>query len=243
MIIRIGKRPFYLPLGHRLFLLRMREQEVLHRYLLPFRQGDALLDVGCGEGYATDKLGRLCQRAVGIDRDREVLRLAHAEHGGSGRYLAADSQHLPFPSAVYQKILSQCVLEHVADDQRALREIRRVARPDGVVALSVDSFSNPGIPRWFIQWQRQRFDVRRFYRLRDLQDKAEEAGLGITDHTYLFNNPLSMMLAMVAVRARPALYPASPFLATVSRRADQRNPQATCGILLATRLVPLPSSQ
>ncbi len=49
----------------------------------------------------------------------------------------ADLTRLPFPDASYDAVLASHVLEHIADDRRALREVRRVLRPGGFAALPV----------------------------------------------------------------------------------------------------------
>lgn len=49
----------------------------------------------------------------------------------------ADLTRLPFADASWDCIFASHVLEHVADDERALREIRRVLRPGGIAVLPV----------------------------------------------------------------------------------------------------------
>jgi SAM-dependent methyltransferase len=48
-----------------------------------------------------------------------------------------DLEHLPFPDSDFDVILCSHVLEHVADDQSCMRELRRVLRPGGFMLLSV----------------------------------------------------------------------------------------------------------
>lgn len=49
----------------------------------------------------------------------------------------ADMQALPFPDASYDFVFASHVLEHVPDDHAALREIRRILRPEGIAILAV----------------------------------------------------------------------------------------------------------
>ncbi len=59
----------------------------------------------------------------------------------------ADLMDLPFGPESFDVILCVHVLEHVADDRRAMRELRRVLRPDGFAAILVPV--QPGRPETF----------------------------------------------------------------------------------------------
>jgi SAM-dependent methyltransferase len=48
-----------------------------------------------------------------------------------------DLQALPFPNASYDFVYASHVLEHVADDARAIREIHRILKPGGIAVLPV----------------------------------------------------------------------------------------------------------
>jgi ubiquinone/menaquinone biosynthesis C-methylase UbiE len=48
-----------------------------------------------------------------------------------------DILSLPFKDATYDCIFASCVLEHISDDRKAIQEIRRILRPNGIALLSV----------------------------------------------------------------------------------------------------------
>jgi SAM-dependent methyltransferase len=99
-----------------------------------------VLDDGCGLGLYLERLASQAQSACGVEFDADRARQA----AGRGlRVARATAEHLPFPGLSYDLILSHEVLEHVADDRRALEEIARVLRPGGRVILFVPNRGYP----------------------------------------------------------------------------------------------------
>ena len=104
---------------------------------LELRDRARVLDCGCGMGFYLMVMGNLWNLdLVGLDADPERLRWAE-EHGIPGELVLGDAQRLPFPDASFDAVLMTEVLEHLPDDDAALREVLRVLRPGGVVAISV----------------------------------------------------------------------------------------------------------
>ena len=68
---------------------------------------------------------------------RRACRYETADLAMPGVDHRADLTRLPFPDASYDAVLASHVLEHIRDDRRALREVRRVLRPGGFAALPV----------------------------------------------------------------------------------------------------------
>lgn len=110
-------------------------------YLLPeLCPGLDVLDVGCGPGTITADLAALVApgRVTGVDAAEDVLekaRAAAAERGLENvEFAVADVHDLDFPDDSFDIVHAHQVLQHVGDPVRALREMRRVCRPGGVVA-------------------------------------------------------------------------------------------------------------
>ncbi len=121
---------------------RWRTAENSAAYLLPALQpGQTLLDVGCGPGNLTvDLAARVAPgRVVGIDRSAAVLDLARAEAASAGagnvEFRTGDAYALPFEDGSVDVAHAHQVLQHLGDPVAALRELRRVTRPGGVVAV------------------------------------------------------------------------------------------------------------
>jgi SAM-dependent methyltransferase len=106
--------------------------------------GERLLDAGCGEGRHCFGALERGARVVGIDLDRECLKLAArplrsraASLGSLGDMIRGDTFHLPFADESFDAVICSEVMEHVHDYRGAARELARVTRPRGRVAVTI----------------------------------------------------------------------------------------------------------
>jgi len=120
---------------------RWRTAENSASYLLPhLAAGMSLLDVGCGPGTITaDLAARLAPGAVtALEMTDAALDLARAEAAERGtaniEFAVGDVHALAFPDGTFDVVHAHQVLQHVADPVQALREMRRVCKPGGLVA-------------------------------------------------------------------------------------------------------------
>ena len=106
--------------------------------LASVRRGQRALDVGCGTGALTDELvARLGPDAVAaVDPSRSFVAATRARHPGVD-VRQAPAERLPFPDGAFDAALAQLVVHFMPDPVAGLVEMRRVARPDGVVAACV----------------------------------------------------------------------------------------------------------
>ncbi|EGF54737.1 class I SAM-dependent methyltransferase [Actinomyces sp. oral taxon 170] len=112
-------------------------------YLLGrLRAGMDLLDVGCGPATITADLAEHVApgRVVGLDAAPGALEAARAtlaERGLSGQVelTTGDVMALPFDDDSFDVVHAHQVLQHLSDPVGALTEMRRVARPGGIVAV------------------------------------------------------------------------------------------------------------
>ena len=125
------------------------------------RPGLAVLDVGCGPGTITAGLAeRVAPGTVtAVDAEPGVLEEARRAVEGRGlanvRFAVADVHDLDFPDDSFDIVHAHQVLQHVPDPVRALREMRRVCRPGGLVAARDADFGGmvwhprpPGMEDW-----------------------------------------------------------------------------------------------
>ena len=115
---------------------RWRTVENSAAYILPHvRPGVRLLDVGCGPGTITADFARRLRsgNVVGVDASAEIVTAARRDHPNVV-FAVADVYHLPFHDASWDIVHAHQLLQHVADPVAALREMRRVVKPGGIVA-------------------------------------------------------------------------------------------------------------
>ncbi|WP_328666945.1 class I SAM-dependent methyltransferase [Streptomyces sp. NBC_00322] len=127
------------------------------------RPGMDVLDVGCGPGTITADLAELVApgRVTAVDAAEDVLVQARETAAGRGvdnvRFEVADVHALDYPDDSFDVVHAHQVLQHVGDPVQALREMRRVCRPGGIVAARDSDY---GAFTWFPElpalddWQR-----------------------------------------------------------------------------------------
>ncbi len=112
------------------------------KWFLPYLQpGMALLDCGCGSGSITVGLAVAVApgQVVGVDIAEVEIERARERAAGAGvanaRFVTGTLYALDFPDDSFDALFSHNVLEHLHEPQRALREMRRVLKPGGVIGI------------------------------------------------------------------------------------------------------------
>jgi ubiquinone/menaquinone biosynthesis C-methylase UbiE len=141
---------------------RWRTAENSAGYLLPaLVPGTRLLDVGCGPGSVTIDLAARLEpgEVIGVDSSEAVVEIAReaAKEAGASNvtFEVADAYSLPFEDDTFDVVHAHQVLQHLTDPIAALREMRRVTRPGGLVAVRDADYSgmtwyppSPGLDDW-----------------------------------------------------------------------------------------------
>lgn len=102
--------------------------------------GERVLDVGCGTGSLTFALVKRTNVREVVGLDFSVAYVDYARRRRRDERIAfhvGDACAMPFPDRSFDRVLSQLMLHFIPDAQRAVAEMRRVARPGAVVAAAV----------------------------------------------------------------------------------------------------------
>ncbi|MCX5384215.1 class I SAM-dependent methyltransferase [Streptomyces sp. NBC_00083] len=106
---------------------------------LGLAQGDAVLDAGCGTGRALSALrDAVGPRGTVIGADLTPEMLAEAGRAGRDRYatlLRADVSRLPLRAACLDVVFGAGLISHLPQPAEDVRELARVTRPGGRLAL------------------------------------------------------------------------------------------------------------
>lgn len=141
---------------------RWRTAENSAGFLLPqLAPAQRVLDVGCGPGTITADLARRVfpGEVVGVDVSDEVIAAAARDFPATAdarvSFAVGDVYSLDHDDASFDVVYAHQVLQHLSEPVTALREMRRVLRPGGLVAVRDSDYGafvwtpeDPRLDRW-----------------------------------------------------------------------------------------------
>ena len=167
------------PLGH--FVERIERGLILE--LLRPRQGESILDLGCGTGAYVIALAELGCAVTGVDVSSEMLARARAKAGAGldVRFLEADIARLPLQSEAFDAALLQVTLEFVANPGPVLMEATRVLRPGGRLVVGLIQGAGPWARSYRQRAREDPASVYRHARFWTLAELEELVGMSAAD--------------------------------------------------------------
>ncbi|SDY00688.1 methyltransferase domain-containing protein [Halobellus clavatus] len=145
---------------------------------LAIEQGDRVLDVGCGTGFATEGLLRYTDNIHGLDQSRHQMEKAFEKFGTREkvRFYRGDAERLPFADDAFDVVWSSGSIEYWPNPVDALAEFRRVVKPGHRVLVVGPDYPNSRV------FQELADAIMLFYDETEAQRMFEEAGFVDIEH-------------------------------------------------------------
>jgi ubiquinone/menaquinone biosynthesis C-methylase UbiE len=147
-----------------------------------------ILDLGCGTGEGTSRIHAEGMTVIATDLSLEMVRTA-VRRFPVLRGCVADAAGLPFASERFDIVQSLGVLEYIGPYEQAVRELRRVLKPGGILVISV-----PNRQSLFRQLHRlERFITAPVRRLRTHGQGDTEWEVGFHHHQWCLAEAVSLL--------------------------------------------------
>lgn len=191
------------------------------------RDGEKILDAGCGNGRLLESIWRKIDY-VGLDSSPTLIKLAKEKYGKKEgvKFLVGDVLNLPFQDGSFDKVFAIALFHHLPSSelrQKAAKELNRVLQPGGLAIITVwNVWQLKYLPYliWsflkdfllgfkidfrdtFIPWKRGRSKVFRYvhaFTLGELEKLLSEAGFRIKKAGYTRRGKLRPNIFAVAVK-------------------------------------------
>ncbi len=102
------------------------------------KEGEKVLDLGCGNGRWYPLFKEKKVEYFGIDNSDKLIKIAK-EKFPEANFLVGDALNLPFPENFFDKVYSIALLHHIPSKEfriKVLKEIKRVLKPEGILILT-----------------------------------------------------------------------------------------------------------
>ena len=135
-----------------------------------------VLDVGAGTGKVLSELKLTGWQVEGVDGEKEAVRWAKKRGVVIKKHDLV--KKLPFKDNSFDLVVSLDVLEHIKDDKKLLKEMKRVVKPKGIILVTVPAY------QWlYSYWDKMLSHFRR-YSKRDLRKLGNQVKLTMTFISY-----------------------------------------------------------
>lgn len=113
--------------------------EHYHRYaaIQDLVRGKKVLDIACGEGYGSFFISEFANDVVGVDISNEAISHASQKYCQSNlKFIEGSATYLKFPDHCFDVVVSFETIEHLAEQEQMLSELKRVLKKDGYLVIS-----------------------------------------------------------------------------------------------------------
>ena len=190
----------YKTIGTTDFIRRIEWRRMLD--WLDSKAGERILDVACGGGVLSLKIAEKGCEVYGVELSEDVInsakRLAEREKIACA-FKVGNAEDLPYQDGYFDKVVCSSSLEHFKDDIKALKEMNRVLKPNGVVVLTTDSFAYP-ISDELKEKHREIAYVVNYYTPEKLKERFEILGFVMNRSKYLLNSRITSFFVKIGIK-------------------------------------------
>jgi len=184
--------------------LRRRLDIVFDECLTTSLAGKRALDAGCGYGAFSEVAAKHGAIVVSLDLGPRLVARAVARAGSRG--LVADVGQLAARDGSFDVVISSEMLEHTEAPERAIGELARVLRRDGLLVLTTPNRVWQGVVRAASRLRLRPFHgLENFVAWRRLEDACDAAGLDVVSHVGFHPWPFHLGLPRAARRVERRL--------------------------------------
>lgn len=125
---------WYAPVYSRVMRAEERSYAYLYRRIPKLVRGKEVLELATGPGALAKRIAPVTKRMLATDYSEGMI--AEAKKGACPnnlRFEVADAHSLPYADASFDAVVIVNALHLLPEPERALREVARVLRPDGVL--------------------------------------------------------------------------------------------------------------
>ncbi len=172
--------PFYKDKYHEIekdFWIFNSRRDFIKRLLKKYPKTSNILDIGCSGGVLIEELNKMgFRKTYGIDISEKSVKVA--KNKGIKNVSLMDAAETSFSENEFDIIVSSDVLEHIEDDISALKEWRRILKPNGRLFCFVPAF------QWLWSHHDEINGHYRRYKRGELEQKIKRSGFKIKRNSY-----------------------------------------------------------
>jgi len=145
------------------------------------KEGEAILDLGCGTGRITAQIFEFNKTVVGVDLSDQMLEVARKKLPEAS-FIQADILSLPFADNSFDKVVSSLVFQFLPDIEKPLKEVSRVLNPGGTLFIT-DFIKDAPLDWSNVKYQKEKIfkgsigELSKFRSAKEYEETANLVGL------------------------------------------------------------------
>jgi len=174
-------------------------RQKLLTFLFKKENPQKILDIGCGTGETIKFLKNYLPKAEIYGLDSSLVAIKFARSRKLNNIKKGSATKLPFKDNSFDLVLLLDVLEHIKDDQKALKEAKRVLKPSGSIIVTA-----PALPFIYSDHDKNQNHFRR-YTKKELISLAQNTKLNLVFLSY-FNFFLSFPIIIIRLVSKLPIF-------------------------------------